>query len=151
MHKIYSWKEWSLGHYSHIAFFNSKKLRLSALGFSQWVIDGSESIGDLHLPTKVLLSKRFKNKRRHCLQLMYTSCLSWSSGGVSVPLQHCWQIPIIHCFLHHPTSWLIYFPIFPFDIYLSPQGGFWTICNRLNETFTGKKFRRLNFVSLILL
>ena len=86
-----------------------KKLRLSTLGLSQWVIDGSESIGDLHLPTKVLVSKRFKNKRRHCLQLMYTSCLSWSSGGVPVPLQHCWQIPIIHCFLHHPTlDWFIF-------------------------------------------
>lgn len=31
----------------------------------------------------------------------------------------------------------------------SPQGGFWSICNRVNECFTGKKFRWPKFVSLI--
>lgn len=118
MYKIYSWKNDLWGITATLQSWTQKKLRLSTLGLSQWVMDGSESIGDLQLPTKVLVSKRFKNKRRHCLQLMYTSCLFCSFGGVPVPIQHCWQIPITHCFLHHPIAWLIYFPIFPSERHL---------------------------------
>lgn len=41
--------------------------------------------------------------------------LWWSSCTYPTLLA---KIPITNCFLHHPTAWLIYFPIFPFDLHL---------------------------------